>query len=82
MCEGTGRMAGDHPIGRRCNIDGDLVRSQDWHTLEYLPPELGCGSGMICCRRLPEWMQVRTLLTTASSAANTTFLSISAACRW
>src|SRR5215211_2041563 len=24
---------------------------------EYLPPEMGCGSGMTCWRRLKEWQE-------------------------
>jgi transposase len=26
---------------------------------EYLPPEMGCGSGMTCWRRLKEWHEAR-----------------------
>src|SRR5215471_7001541 len=40
--------------GRRRLDDRKLQTGISW---EYLPQEMGCGSGMTCWRRLREWQQ-------------------------
>lgn len=44
-------------IGDRATLTGILFVLRTGIPWEYLPPELGCGSGMTCWRRLHEWMQ-------------------------
>lgn len=51
------------PKGGRPRIDDRGALTEIFFVLktgtpwEYLPRELGCGSGMTCCRRLHEWMR-------------------------
>ncbi len=44
-------------IGDRATLTGILFVLRTGISWEYLPRELGCGSGMTCWRRLHEWMQ-------------------------
>jgi transposase len=48
---------GRPPIGDRATLTGILFVLRTGIPWEYLPRELGCGSGMTCWRRLHEWMQ-------------------------
>lgn len=43
-------------IGNRAALTGILFVLKTGIPWEYLPRELGCGSGMSCWRRLHEWM--------------------------
>jgi transposase len=43
-------------IGDRAALTGNLFVLKTGIPWEYLPRELGCGSGMTCWRRLHEWM--------------------------
>jgi transposase len=44
-------------IGDRATLTGILFVLRTGIPWEYLPRELGCGSGMTCWRRLHEWTQ-------------------------
>ena len=44
-------------IGDRATPTGILFVLRTGIPWEYLPRELGCGSGMTCWRRLHEWTQ-------------------------
>lgn len=43
---------GRHPIGNREALTGILFVLKTGIPWEYLPVEMGCGSGMTCWRRL------------------------------
>lgn len=49
------RFPGRKPISNRQALTGILFVLKTGLPLEYLPQELGCGSGMTCWRRLREW---------------------------
>jgi len=44
-------------INHRAILNGVIFALKTGIPWEYLPRELGCGSGMTCWRRLHEWMQ-------------------------
>jgi len=44
-------------LNDRATLTGILFVLKTGIPWEYLPRELGCGSGMTCWRRLHEWMQ-------------------------
>lgn len=46
---------GRPPIGNRRALTGILFVLRTGCAWEYLPQELGCGSGMTCWRRLRDW---------------------------
>lgn len=51
------RYPGRKPIPHRAALTGILyvlITGTPW---EYLPQEMGCGSGMTCWRRLRDWQQ-------------------------
>src|SRR5262245_6563984 len=52
------RFPGRKPIGNRQALAGILFVLQTGIPWEYLPQELGCGSGMTCWRRLRDWGQL------------------------
>lgn len=49
------RFPGRKPITNRQALTGILFVLKTGIPWEYLPQELGCGSGMTCWRRLREW---------------------------
>jgi transposase len=49
------RFPGRKPIGNRQALTGILFVLITGIPWEYLPQELGCGSGMTCWRRLRDW---------------------------
>jgi transposase len=49
------RFPGRKPISNRQTLTGILFVLKTGIPWEYLPQELGCGSGMTCWRRLREW---------------------------
>lgn len=49
------RFPGRKPISNRQVLIGILFVLKTGIPWEYLPQELGCGSGMTCWRRLREW---------------------------
>ncbi|CEF48205.1 unnamed protein product [uncultured bacterium] len=51
------RFPGRKPIGNRQALTGILFVLKTGIPWEYLPVELGCGSGMTCWRRLRDWQQ-------------------------
>jgi len=51
------RFAGRKRIDDRKVLTGILFVLQTGIPWEYLPQEMGCGSGMTCWRRLQEWQQ-------------------------
>ena len=51
------RYPGRKRIDDRSVLTGILFVLQTGIPWEYLPQELGCGSGMTCWRRLREWQQ-------------------------
>ena len=51
------RFPGRRRIDDRSVLTGILFVLQTGIPWEYLPQELGCGSGMTCWRRLKEWQQ-------------------------
>src|SRR3954465_11889540 len=51
------RFPGRKRIDDRKVLTGILFVLQTGIPWEYLPQELGCGSGMTCWRRLREWQQ-------------------------
>src|SRR5690242_4598022 len=42
-------------VGDRAALTGILFVLKTGIPWEYLPPEMGCGSGMSCWRRLRDW---------------------------
>lgn len=46
---------GRPPVGNRAALTGILFVLRTGIPWEYLPRELGCGSGMTCWRRLRNW---------------------------
>jgi transposase len=51
------RFPGRKRIDDRKVLTGILFVLQTGIPWEYLPKEMGCGSGMTCWRRLKEWQQ-------------------------
>ena len=51
------RYPGRKPIGRRQALNGILFVLKTGIPWEYLPLEMGCGSGMTCWRRLRDWQR-------------------------
>jgi transposase len=51
------RFPGRKRLGDRRVLTGILFVLQTGIPWEYLPQEMGCGSGMTCWRRLREWQQ-------------------------
>ncbi len=51
------RFPGRKPITNRHALTGILFVLKTGIPWEYLPQELGCGSGMTCWRRLHEWQK-------------------------
>jgi len=49
------RYPGRKPIGNRQALTGILFVLKAGIPWEYLPQEMGCGSGMTCWRRLRDW---------------------------
>jgi transposase len=49
------RYPGRKPIGHRQTLNGILFVLKTGIPWEYLPLEMGCGSGMTCWRRLRDW---------------------------
>jgi transposase len=49
------RFPGRRPIGNRAALTGILFILKTGTPWEYLPREMGCGSGMSCWRRLRDW---------------------------
>ena len=49
------RYPGRKPVGRREALTGILFVLKTGIPWEYLPQEMGCGSGMTCWRRLRDW---------------------------
>lgn len=48
---------GRPPVGHRQALTGILFVLVTGIPWEYLPQEMGCGSGMTCWRRLRDWQQ-------------------------
>lgn len=48
---------GRPPIGNREALSGILFVLRTGIPWQMLPPEMGCGSGMTCWRRLRDWQQ-------------------------
>ena len=51
------RYPGRKPISDRAALTGILFVLKTGIGWEDLPPELGCGSGMTCWRRLRDWQK-------------------------
>lgn len=51
------RYPGRKPISNRQALTGILFVLKTGIPWEYLPQELGCGSGMTCWRRLRDWQK-------------------------
>ena len=51
------RYPGRKPITHRQALDGILFVLKTGIPWEYLPLEMGCGSGMTCWRRLRDWQR-------------------------
>ena len=51
------RFPGRKPLDNRKALTGILFVLKTGIPWEYLPQELGCGSGMTCWRRLRDWQQ-------------------------
>lgn len=51
------RYPGRKPIGNREALTGILFVLITGIPWEYLPQEMGCGSGMTCWRRLRDWQR-------------------------
>jgi len=52
------RYPGRKPIDNRAALTGILYVLKSGIPWEYLPQEMGCGSGMTCWRRLDAWQKV------------------------
>lgn len=52
------RYPGRKPIGHRQTLTGILYVLITGIPWEWLPQEMGCGSGMTCWRRLAEWQRL------------------------
>ena len=52
------RYQGRKPVPNRVALKGILFVLRTSIPWEYLPQEMGCGSGMSCWRRLRDWQQV------------------------
>src|SRR4051795_699803 len=50
-----GLRMGREPVGARQALTGILFVLKTGIPWEYLPAEMGCGSGMTCWRRLRAW---------------------------
>ena len=57
VVERRSRFPGRKRIDDRRVLTGILFVLQTGIPWEYLPQEMGCGSGMTCLRRLQEWQQ-------------------------
>src|SRR5579872_1158582 len=70
------RFPGRKPVGNREALTGILFVLKTGTPWEYLPQEMGCGSGMTCWRRLRDWHkagvwdQLHQLLLTHLRSAN------------
>jgi transposase len=51
------RNPGRKPLGNRQVLTGILFVLKTGIPWEFLPKELGCGSGMTCWRRLRDWQE-------------------------
>ena len=51
------KYPGRKPIGNRQALTGILFVLRTGIPWEYLPQEMGCGSGMTCWRRLRDWQE-------------------------
>lgn len=51
------RYPGRKPISHRQTLSGILFVLKTGIGWEYLPLEMGCGSGMTCWRRLRDWQR-------------------------
>jgi len=51
------RNPGRKPLDNRAVLTGILFVLKTGIPWEYLPKEMGCGSGMTCWRRLRDWQQ-------------------------
>src|SRR5881394_1134682 len=51
------RHPGRKPIDDRCCLTGILFVLRTGIPWEYLPLEMGCGSGVTCWRRLRDWQK-------------------------
>ncbi len=51
------RYRGRKPLDNRQALTGILFVLKSGIPWEMLPPEMGCGSGMTCWRRLREWQE-------------------------
>jgi transposase len=51
------KYPGHKPISNRQALTGILFVLKTGIPWEYLPQELGCGSGMTCWRRLRDWQE-------------------------
>jgi transposase len=51
------RYPGRKPISDRAALSGILFVLKTGIPWEYLPKEMGCGSGMTCWRRLRDWQK-------------------------
>ncbi len=49
------RYSGRKPVPNRAALTGILFVLKTGVPWEYLPKEMGCGSGMSCWRRLRDW---------------------------
>jgi transposase len=52
------RFPGRKRVGNRQALTGILFVLKTGIGWEYLPQEMGCGSGMTCWRRLAEWQKL------------------------
>jgi transposase len=48
---------GRPPVGNRKTLTGIIFVLKTGIPWQYLPKEMGCGSGMTCWRRLQEWQK-------------------------
>ena len=51
------RFPGRRPVSPRAALTGILFVLRTGIPWEYLPQEMGCGSGMTCWRRLRDWQK-------------------------
>ncbi len=54
---GPTRSPGPRPVADRLCLQGVLYDLRNDIALQFLPPELGLGSGQTCWRRLERWQQ-------------------------